>query len=135
MAGKPKRAWPVALAFLLLLGLLVASPFLTLRFSERWSHWQNRELINRSFERRLVPAASWVKTFLAREHRLPTDDEMRSHCSEAFGDDVVAIYRERPRWMENWGVAGQDFMLCDSIPEWNLYYCSWDHRRIEAWSD
>lgn len=128
------RVWLVALASALM-GLLVASPFLLLWFSEQRSHWQNRKSIEASFEQRLLPAASWVKGFASRERRLPTDEEMQAYSASAFKGNAVAIFREPPPWQATWGVAGEAFMLCDSVPEWNLYYRSWNRQRIEAWTD
>lgn len=126
--------WLVALSFALM-GVLVASLFLLLWFSEQRSHWQNRKSIEESFEQRLLPAASWVKGFVARERRLPTDEEMQSYSASAFNGNTVAIFREPPPWQATWGVTGEGFMLCDSVPEWNLYYRSWEGRRVEAWTD
>lgn len=127
---KFKPLWSVA-GVAALIGLAITSPFLFLWFEEQYSRWEYRDVIRRSFEQRLIPAASWVEAFVSREHRLPTDDEMRTQ----LGDGPVGIYREPPPWQHSWGVPGRDFMVCDSNGEWNMYYCSWNKQRIKAWTD
>jgi hypothetical protein len=87
------------------------------------SHWNNRKLIKGAFEERLLPTAAWVEGIESREHRLPTGEEMKAFCMEKFGRDEIEIYRNPPPWQQTWGTYGRDFMLCSSIPEWNLYYC------------
>jgi hypothetical protein len=104
-----------------------------LEVSEQVSHWNNRNLIDRQFEERLLPTAAWVRGFESREQRLPTDEEVKGFCIESFGGDEVGIYREAPRWEHTWGAQSLDFMLCSSISGWNLCYCSWNGKRSELW--
>jgi hypothetical protein len=115
--------------------LVLGAPFLILEVSEQVSHWNNRKLISRQFDDQLLPSAVWVEGFEFREHRLPTDEEMKAFCIKKFGRNEVGIYREAPPWEHTWGTQGRDFMLCSSIPEWNLYYRSWNRRRSELWTD
>jgi hypothetical protein len=60
---------------------------------------------------------------------------MRSYSTERFPKSYAAVYRERPHWINGWGAQGTDFVIATSVPEWNLFYCSWDQRTLEYWSD
>jgi hypothetical protein len=102
---------------------------------EHESRRKNANLIEQSYKERLLPASTWVKSFVVREHRLPQDHELGDFCIRQLSGHRIEIYREPPTWQRSWGVQGTDFMLVDAIPEWNLYYCSWNGRRIEAWTD
>jgi hypothetical protein len=128
-------AWLGIAAVIGIICLVLGSPFLILEVSEQVSHWNNRKLIKRYFEERMVPSAAWVEEFKSRQHRLPTDDEIKAFCVEKFGRDEVGIYREAPPWEHSWGAQGRDFMLCSSIPEWNLYYYSWNGKTTALWTD
>ena len=72
---------------------------------------------------------------MEREHRLPNDAEMETFNHGKSGYEIVSLYRERPQWLDHWGVAGRDFIVTTTVPEWNLFYCSWDNKRLEFWSD
>jgi hypothetical protein len=105
---------------------------------ERTLGWENRKAINAVFDQRLLPAAAWVESFCKRQGRLPTDVEMRAYSMKNFAGNGVRIMREPPPWgveWENGWVMGKDFVLCDGIPDWNLYYRSRDQRKVEAWTD
>jgi hypothetical protein len=79
--------------------LAVGFPSLVLIADEQTSHWENLEAIRRSFDDRLIPAATWVWEFATRERRLPTDDELRTYCVKAFeGDGSLLFENVRPGW-------------------------------------
>ncbi|XHR29159.1 MAG: hypothetical protein ACFUZC_01060 [Chthoniobacteraceae bacterium] len=119
-----------------LAGLCVFTIFLT--YYDEWSsHRMHAQEIERAFNERLLPATTFVRNFVERENRLPSDEELESagwprgttgHGTNAY----VHIYRERPQWLDSWGVVGRDFLLETAVPDWNLYYRSWDNQRIEA---
>lgn len=128
----------IAISILVLIGVvgaLLTIPYLWLSASEWTSHRTNAQLIERAFNDRLMPACAFVQGFVERERRLPSDSEMDAINQGKSGWDVVTIIRERPSWLKDWGVVGRDFILSTSEPEWNLYYCSWNNKRIEAWTD
>ena len=110
-------------------------------FLTYYNEWSSRrkhaQQIEQAFNERLLPAAVFVKSFVERNHRLPSDEEMEQsgwHCgTTGAGTDVwVSIIRERPQWIDSWGIAGRDFIVETAVPDWNLFYCSWDNKRIEA---
>ncbi len=109
--------------------------FLTF-YSEWHSHRRHAREIERAFNERLLPAAAFMRTFMEREHRLPSDKEMEKagwHISSMA--DGINIYRESSQWIGaggTGGVVGRDFVVETRVPDWNLYYRSWDNKRIEA---
>ena len=99
-------------------------------WSSRRRHAQD---IEHAFSTRLLPAATFIRSFVEREQRLPSDEEMEQsgwHMSSM--SDGINIYRERPQWLDTWGVGGRDFLVETQVPDWNLYFRSWDNQRIEA---
>jgi len=123
--------------------LIVISAFvicLLLFFSGYYTDWSSHRRhateIELAFNGRLLPAAAFVRSFTEREHRLPTDEEMEKSGwqigSTGHGTDKgISLYRERPNFWGTWGVRGKDFLLYTEVPDWNLYYSSWDNKRIE----
>jgi hypothetical protein len=107
-------------------------------FPEWSSRRDHAQEIERAFNERLLPAAAFVRGFVEREHRLPSDEEMKSagwlitSMDTMDATDGIFLWRERPNWMGTWGVTGKDFMVETQVPDWNLYYQSWDNKRIEA---
>lgn len=128
-------AWMVgtAVAIMLVLMMLVFS-------LDAYNEWESRKrqgaLIEQAYREKLLPATAFVRGFVARENRLPTDHEMVAAgwipWTSAGGPPGVMLYRERPSWGTGWGMPGRDFMVETSVPEWNLFYKSWDDQRIEA---
>lgn len=104
-----------------------------------YSEWASRRVhaseIDAVYRDRVMPAAAFVRDFVAREQRLPNDTEMDSFNRETAGHGWVTIHRERPPWIEQWGVPGRDFIVRSGVAEWNVFYCSWDARRFEVWTD
>jgi hypothetical protein len=93
--------------------------------------------IEAAFRNELLPAAAFMRSFLEREHRLPSDSEMREYGwnigpLEWGTYHVISIERAGLRGTNSWGVEGRDFRLATLVPDWNLYYCSWDNKRIES---
>lgn len=109
-----------------------------LDYSNEWSsHRKHAQEIEHAFNDKLLPAAAFVRDFVKREHRLPNQEEFRlsgwNIASTNNGiEHYIDLIRERPQWADSWGVAGTDFMLGTDVPDWNLYYQSWDQKRIEA---
>jgi len=130
-----KKAIVSILLFLGVLCCLLALSYLWMFGSEWSSHRKHAQLIERAFNNRLIPACDFVRDFVEREHRLPSDSEMEGINQGKTGWDIVTIIRERPPWLASWGVPGRDFIVTTSEPEWNLYYCSWNGEHIESWTD
>lgn len=132
--NRNKQRWrDVAIAVGLVL-LFLSFPYCILLFSEFASHQKHSGLIRQARDERLIPAATWVQAFRTQRGRLPYDDEMRAYFTERFNSHAQII-SERPYWLDRWGVQGTDFIIATSVPEWNLFYCSWDQRTLEYWSD
>jgi hypothetical protein len=126
--------------FSILLGV-IASLVGVVVFVSYYSEWSSRrehaQEIEQAYTKRLLPAAEFVRAFVAREHRLPNDEEMRRAGwqigSVGLGrDEGIAIYRQRPNWLDTWGASGKDFLLETEVPDWILYYQSWDNKRVEG---
>lgn len=103
---------------------------------ERTFGKKERQAINAVFNQSLLPAAAWVESFHGREGRLPTDSEINAYTTKT--GIPVRIMRDPPPWGVEWHqgwTEGKDFVLCDGIPDWNLYYRSTDRQRIEACTD
>ena len=105
-------------------------------YNEWYSRRVHSEEIELAFKERLLPATAFVRNFVSREHRLPTDEEL-VRAGWQIGtigggrDAYVHFYRERPSWFDGWGVLGKDFLVETAVPGWNLYYRSWDNQRVE----
>jgi hypothetical protein len=129
-----KRRWLGPAIAVGLVLLVLAIPYFIILIPEVASHRKYSDLIRQARDERIIPAATWVQAFRAERGRLPTDDEMRTYFTERFHSHA-AIIRERPYWLDGWGVKGTDFIIATSVPEWNLYYCSWDRQTLEYWTD
>jgi hypothetical protein len=119
-----RLALSVATAF----GWFVCTGVFLSYYNEWQSHRRHAQEIERAFTEQLLPATAFIKSFALREHRLPTDDEL---ASAGWGRAEIAVHRD-PAWLENHGVPGQDFVVETTVPDWNLFYQSWDNRRVEA---
>jgi hypothetical protein len=110
-------------------------PWGLMEFSKWSSRREHAAEIDVMYRDRVLPAAAFVRDFVAREQRLPNDHEMETYNRETAGHGWVTIHRERPPWIEAWGVPGRDFIVRSGIEEWNVFYCSWDARQFEVWTD
>ena len=119
----------------------IASLVAVMVFLSYYGEWSSQrehaQDIDQAYNKRLLPAAAFVRSFVAREHHLPSDEEIERAGwqigSVGLGkDEGITIYRERPQWLDSWGVTGKDFLLYTAVPDWNLYYQSWDNKRIEG---
>jgi hypothetical protein len=118
------------------LGIIASICFVTV-FLPYFNEWASRrdhaQEIERAFNERLLPAAAFVRGFVEREHRLPSDEEMESAgWNLSSTNNGIQLYTTRPNFQDCWGVPGKDFMVETQVPDWNLYYQSWDNKRIEA---
>jgi hypothetical protein len=129
-----KAVLPMIMVLAVIVGLAAVAVF-PHYFSEWSSRRKHAHLIEQAFNQRLLPASAFVREFVERKHRLPDDLEMERYNRGKSGWDVVRLCRDRPPWLDRWGVGGRDFFVTTSVPEWNLYYCSWDNKRFEAWTD
>ena len=92
--------------------------------------------LEQAFNERVLPMAAFVRAFEAREHRLPTDDELEKagwHIgSNGHGTDGGMTVYTKPSYQdEAWGVPGKDFVVDTDVPGWTVTYQSWDGKRTE----
>ena len=131
---KPTK--PTYKPLFVLLGMIasVAALGVFLTYFNEWSsRRKHSHEIEQAFNERLLPAAAFVRGIVEREHRFPSDGELGiSGWHVSSMDDGIQLYRERPQWLDICGVAGKDFIVGTQVPDWNLYYRSWDNQRIEA---
>ncbi len=126
---------------LILFGAIVGVCLFGCLTNEWFSRRKHAQEIENAYNTRLLPAAVFIESFVEREHRLPADTEFEAagwpvgnsvHADNTLSGGIT-IYRERGKCVDNeWGTPGKDFVLETSVPDWNLYYRSWDKRRIEA---
>ena len=124
--------------FIFLVGIvcLVVVVAVVLFYYDEWGFRRGHELeIEQAFNKRLVPAAAFMRGFMVQEHRLPSNEEMERARwkigSIGLGrDEGIKVYRERPKWLDKGGVFGTDFLLETEVPNCILFYQSWDNKRI-----
>lgn len=102
---------------LLLLGL----------FQESLFRWADSDEIEKASKVRLIPAVTWVKSFVEREERLPSEHEFHLFCQQYFGDNDVCFNPE--------GSVQGHFQLSYWFPDWNLVYNSQSDTITEYWTD
>jgi hypothetical protein len=114
----------------------IAGAGVLLTYGTEWSsHRKHARELDRAFNETLVPAASFIRSFAESEHRLPSDEELEAagwriaHGTDGKG---MTVYRAPLNRTDEWGILGRDFLLETEVPDWNLYYRSWDKKRIEG---
>jgi hypothetical protein len=109
-----------------------------LTFYNEWSsHHEHAGEIEQAFRQRVLPAVAFIRDFEQREHRLPSDEELEKAgwqigTNEGGKGVRIQVDRDPSRGFANWGTVGKDFVVETSVPQWTVYYRSWDNQRIEA---
>lgn len=116
-----------------LLGL--ASPILLFYLGEPFSRWEFAEANRRALAERLHPAATWIHAFVGKHNRLPSRLEVQAFRANQLSGGEVALYRKGELSLPSWGPSKEDFVVCASTGEWNLYYCSWNRKVLEVYSE
>ena len=85
----------------------------------------------------LRPTAEWVRAFLSKEGRLPSQFEIAESCPPPSGFSQVLIFI-KPFKGEQWPDSGTNFVLYLHHADWNLYLNSWGSQRSgesRIWTD
>lgn len=114
---------------------LALSPVLFFQFSEWLSYKKSADLIQAAHQEKLIPAVTWVRSFVREHNRLPTKAEINYIRPDLFVQHNVAIYRRGELELPFWGPSDRDFVIATCVQEWNLFYCSWDDQILEYWNE
>ncbi len=74
----------------------------------------------------LLPIANHIIAFRDSHGRLPSDSEFRKWSDVTYENKLIDYYTEKPKFIQDWGKPGFDFLIGTWRGEWIHYYCSWN---------